>query len=71
MTVLPERWLGREWDSLTDLGSHGPSEDPRSGAVPTYCGVSMDTRMALRGGDASRHHAERRDHAPTLLIITC
>ena len=33
--------------------------------MPTYYGASVDTRMALGDGDASPHHAERRDHAPT------
>ena len=33
--------------------------------MPTYCGVSVDTRMVPGDGDAGPHHAERRDHAPT------
>ena len=37
--------------------------------MPTYYGVSVDTQMALGGGDASPHHAERRDHAPTGLNV--
>ena len=37
----------------------------RNGAVSRYCGVSVDTQMALGDGDASPHHAERRDHAPS------
>ena len=35
--------------------------------MPTYCGVSVGTRMALRDGDAGPPHAERHDHAPTCL----
>ena len=37
----------------------------RSGTSRTYGGVSVDTRMALGGGDAGSYHAERRDNAPT------
>ena len=37
--------------------------------MSTYYGVSVDTQMALGGGDASPHHAERRDHAPTGLNV--
>ena len=33
--------------------------------MPAYCGVSVDTRMALGDGDAGPHHAERRDHGTT------
>ena len=33
--------------------------------MPIYCGVSVDTRMALGYDDTSSHHAERRDHAPS------
>ena len=29
--------------------------------MPTYYGVSVETQMALGDGDASPHHAERRD----------
>ena len=33
--------------------------------MPTYYGVSVDTRMALGEGDGGPHHTERGDHAPT------
>ena len=36
----------------------------RSGAVSTYCGVSVDTRMAPGDADAGPHHSERRDPPP-------
>ena len=48
------------WDPMGHL---------RNGAVSKYCGVSMDTQMALGDSDASPHHAERRDHAPTGLNV--
>ena len=32
--------------------------------MPTYCRVSVDTRMALGDGDAGPHHTERGDHTP-------
>ena len=45
----------------TDLGSHGPSEEWSR----IYCGVSVDTRIALGDGDTGPRHAERHGHAPT------
>ena len=36
-----------------------------SGTVPAYCGVSVDTRVALGDGDAGPHHVERCDPTPT------
>ena len=33
--------------------------------MPTYCGVSVDTRMAPGDGDAGPYHTERHNRAST------
>ena len=33
--------------------------------MPTYCGTSVDTRMAPGDADVGPHYTERHDHAPT------
>ena len=33
--------------------------------MPTYCGTSVDTRMAPGDADVGPHYTERHDRAPT------
>ena len=42
-----------------------------SGTLHIGCGVSVDTRVALGGGDMGSYHSERRANAPTSLKIIC
>ena len=37
--------------------------------MPTYCGTSVDTRMAPGDADVGPHYTERHDRAPTGLNV--
>ena len=55
----PKRRLNRARERLTDLGFRGPSEE--CGTLSIWCGMSVDTRMALGGDDVGRYDTLRGD----------
>ena len=48
--MLLERRIGREWDWLTDVGSHVPSEEWRRAYMLWGVSESVDTWMAPGDG---------------------